>query len=57
MEASVISENSSRSVYSPAAYLAELLKLAGPGPDLTGRRPDLAGRRRGRRPGDDLADR
>ncbi|WP_204301654.1 hypothetical protein [Actinoplanes campanulatus] len=53
----MISENSSRSVYSPAAYLAELLKLAGPGPDLTGRRPDLAGRRRGRRPGDDLADR
>ncbi|MBB4751809.1 hemopexin repeat-containing protein [Actinoplanes lobatus] len=37
------SESSSRSVYSPAAYLAELLKLAGPGPELTGRRPDLAG--------------
>jgi receptor-binding and translocation channel-forming TcA subunit of Tc toxin/ABC toxin-like protein/neuraminidase-like protein/hemopexin/virulence plasmid A protein len=29
----------SRSVYSPAAYLADLLQLAGP--ELTGRRPDL----------------
>ncbi|MBG0566523.1 neuraminidase-like domain-containing protein [Actinoplanes aureus] len=32
-----------RSAYSPAAYLADLLKLADAGKELTERRPDLAG--------------